>query len=514
MCFRRYTPGEVATSGGGGGAAGGPVGGAAAAAPAAGGAVGAWGAITNGSLAKFAQLSTEVGDEIAEMAGHTSEAFAAVNGLLEMSAVCKKPSDLGSIFGDLSAGMKAVTGVKPPKRSSPLDLHYKCLKSSIGCLGFIAGSEKTWDTVGSSLEEMEYNGNKLLQEFRKKTPNELYVNWHGSLKQLLVDVKAFAKDHTPMGLKWDMHGKDVSAYTPASKDPRAAKAAAPAAGGKGKGKGKGNGAPMRSAFEIKCEKEGLDPKVEMARLKAENARKLADAAANPVVNPADALFAELEALGQNGGSMSKALGLKKTKKGTATDRAKVVSKAPPVKEKAGAKKKIVRPLKEGYEGLDLYKLAYCYGTRSSKERKTITLENPRKDAVLIMECDDVAIEIVGVAKNVSIAGCKRFNVTVEGSIGQVEVSNCGSGYVTINGMVYQITCDKCEGLEITLTEPAYKAKIVSSMCSSLNIALDNPDKSAEMELLTLAVPTQYESVLEFKGTVVNVISEAVSHNFG
>lgn len=180
----------------------------------------------------------------------------------------------------------------------------------------------------------------------------------------------------------------------------------------------------------------------------------------------------------------------------------------------GAKPKTVRPLVEGYEGFDLMKLAYCYGTRAQKERKTLNIREVRKDAVLIMECEDVNIDIVGVCKNISIAGCKRFNVTLDGSIGQVEVSNCDSGYVTINGKVFQITCDKCNGLEVTLTPEAYNAKIVSSMCSSLNIALDNPDKTAEMELLTLAVPTQYESKLVFDGVTVNVFTDAVSHNFG
>ena len=169
---------------------------------------------------------------------------------------------------------------------------------------------------------------------------------------------------------------------------------------------------------------------------------------------------------------------------------------------------------EGYEGADLLKLSYCYGTRASKERKTLKIEQPRRDAVLIMECEDVSIEIVGVCKNISIAGCKRFNISLEGSIGQVEVSNCDSGYVTVNGVIFQLTCDKCNGLEVTLAPAAYEAKIVSSMCSSLNIALDNPDKSAEMELLTLAVPTQYESKLVFNGEQVEVVTEAVSHNFG
>merc|ERR1711959_68837 len=142
------------------------------------------------------------------------------------------------------------------------------------------------------------------------------------------------------------------------------------------------------------------------------------------------MFAELKAKSASGGVTA---GLAKAKKGTATDREVVKrepKKAAPEKEK---KWKARFPMKEGYQSMDQYQLAYCYGTRSSRERKEIKIENPRKDAVLIMECEDVEINIVGVCKNISIAGCKRFRVTLDGSIGQVEVSNVQSGYVTVNG---------------------------------------------------------------------------------
>jgi len=468
----------------------------------------------SGSLAEFVTLSGEVGDEIAEMSGGMAGAFGAVDDLLKKAAVCTKPKDLGAVFGDLQTNLKATTGVKQPKRSSPLDLHYKCMKSSVNCLAFVAVDTKSWETVAAAIEEMEYNGNKLLSEFRKSGP-ELYVNWHACLKKLLKEVQDFAKAEAPTGLKWALTGMDISEYQGAAP---AATGGKGGAGGKG-GKGKGNGQPYKSAFQLKCEKEGLDFEEEMAKVKAENARLAAAGAAKKAAgggSAADALFAELNALGSDGGSIKSKLGLKKTVKGTAKDR-EVVKSARPAKSSSHAdhgKKKTVRPLFEGYEGTDLFKLAYCYGTRSSKERKTITVEQPRKDAVLIMECDDVAIDIVGVCKNISIAGCKRFNVTLEGSIGQVEVSNCSSGYVTVNGRVYQLTCDKCEGLEITLAPEAYGAKVISSMCSSLNVALDNPDKSAEMELLTLAVPTQYETKLVITGTQAILETDAVSHNFG
>jgi len=515
--FSEYTPGEVAS--GAGGPAGAPSGAAPAAAPAvgAGGAVASWEAIQNGSLAEYMALANEVGEEVQEMSSSLSDGFEAVHELLQKAAVCKKPSDIGAVIGGLQAAIKAGASVRPPKRSSPLDLHCKCLKSCFNGLAFVVSETKSWETVAAAIEEMEFNGNKLLQQFRKTGP-ELYVNWHNALKKCLNEVKDFAKAEAPCGLKWDMMGKDVSEFTA----PAGGAAPSGKGGAGGKGKAMGGKGKVKSQFELQCEKEGKDPVEELKKLKAENAARLiadAEKAANREesgeMSAADQMFAEINALREGGGSIKSKLGLKKTTKGTATERKAVVSST---KKKSGGfganKTKTVRPMYEGYEGADLLKLAYCYGTRSQKERKTLEIKEVRRHAVLIMECEDVAIDIVGVCKNISIAGCKRFNITLEGSIGQVEVSNCGSGYVTVNGKIFQLTCDKCEGLEVTLQPEAYTAKIVSSMCSSLNIALDNPDKSAEMELLTLAVPTQYETVLEFKGTTVDLVTEAVSHNFG
>jgi len=231
------------------------------------------------------------------------------------------------------------------------------------------------------------------------------------------------------------------------------------------------------------------------------------------VNPMDALMAEIGGIGNVG---AKGLGLKKAKKGTATERKKIDSRKRNSSKSGGfgAKKKTVFPPTEGFEGNGLYKVAYLVGERSSKETRVVELEEPRRDAVLIMECENVDISVVGVAKNISISGCKNYRITVDGSIVQLEVSNSDSGYLTVNGRIYQLTCDKCNSLEVTLCEEAFGADIIHSQCSSLNIGLDNPDKEAEIEFLTLALPSQYKSKLEFEGTKVNVTTEPVNHNFG
>jgi len=225
----------------------------------------------------------------------------------------------------------------------------------------------------------------------------------------------------------------------------------------------------------------------------------------------DALVAEINGIGTGG---AKSLGLAHTKKNQPHTREKVDSRSKSGSKFTGGKKKVVFPVFEGYQGNDLYRIAYLIGDRSSKERRTVTLENPRREAVQIMECEDVDITIEGVAKNISIAGCKRYKITCDGSIGQLEVSNSSSGYLSVKGKIYQLTCDKCDSLEATLCPEAYGADIVTAQCSSVNIGLDNPDDEAEVEFLTLPIPSQYKSVLVFDGKKVDIHTEAVSHNFG
>jgi len=198
-----YVPGEVGTAGPGAAAAAAP---APAAAQASSGATtpsAGWGELTAGPLASFVKLSNEVGDEVQEMCGHFASGFAEIDALIKMAATTKKPADLGSVLGGLQTQLRATASVKMPKRSSPLDLHYKIMKTAANCLAFVAVDNKSWETVQNTIDEVDFNGNKLLSQFRKSGP-QLYVDWHGQLKTLLTAVRDFAKAHAPCGLKWSM----------------------------------------------------------------------------------------------------------------------------------------------------------------------------------------------------------------------------------------------------------------------------------------------------------------------
>jgi len=343
----------------------------------------------------------------------------------------------------------------------------------------------------------------------------------------LTAVRDFAKAEAPCGLKWNMSGTDIADYKPSgaaaaapAADPRAAKAAPAAAGGKGKGKGKGvqTEAQKKHLADLMAQADA-EFEAEQEWVKKHGERPKVDRTPKPgQLSPAEQMMAELKARTAGGSAKGQ---MKKAVKGRATDRKVIDSRA---KKKPTAPKpasggwgqtKTRFPLSEGYQGPNLYRLAYLYGTGGSKEHRRIEIEEPRRDAVSIMECEDINVEVVGVCKNISIEGCKKFNISVDGSIGQLEVSNSESGYLTVNGRIYQLTCDKISGLEAKLCPDAYSAKIITSGCANVNIGLDNPDKSnPDMEYLTLPIPSQYETVLVIEGTTAKLITTPVNHNFG
>jgi hypothetical protein len=108
-------------------------GGAPAAAPAGGvpASVAAYAAIMSGPMAEFLALSNKIGGVTSEAAGKVEAAFNVVGETVAMASVCKKPvsspsaymfnhsdkwqGDLGAVFADLNAAIKAVTGIRKPK---------------------------------------------------------------------------------------------------------------------------------------------------------------------------------------------------------------------------------------------------------------------------------------------------------------------------------------------------------------------------------------------------------------
>jgi len=288
-------------------------------------------------------------------------------------------------------------------------------------------------------------------------------------------------------------------------------------GGKGGGKG-GKGGKGAPTAEQLAKREAIRKRNEAEKAKEDayraehGERETFDYGKSEGLSPQEMMLQELQNRSKNGSAATGLTKVDKHDKSWQTGR-EVIDSSKKTVSSGGPKKKTVMPPFEGYIGND-YKITYLVGDRNDKEVRVFELESPRRDAVMIMDCEYVDITIVGIAKNISIAGCKNYRITVDGSIGQLEVSNSDSGYIKVQGRIYQLTADKCSGCEVTLCEAAYGADIVHSQCASLNIGLDNPDPDAEASFLTLAVPSQFKSKLAFDGKNVDVTTEAVSHNFG
>lgn len=266
--------------------------------------------------------------------------------------------------------------------------------------------------------------------------------------------------------------------------------------GKGKGGKKGPPkGPPKSAFSAE----------ELAKLKvqAEATKKAMEAEkAAGGLSAREAMLAELENRQKKGVTagfkhIDKA---KKKSGGYKDDRQKIVVDRSAAKQKAAADRaaasKVQRAEVNERTGFDQLKLAYCKGSRQQKERRVITVENPKKDAVTIQDCSDVIIDIQGIPKAVMITGCTKYHVTIPGCLTAVNVDNSNSGYMTLTGLVRTCQVDKCKDLDVTLSPEAYDCHFVSSKVSNLNVAIEQEGLEGT-DLISMAVAAQFSTKLKF-----------------
>jgi hypothetical protein len=100
-------------------------------------------------------------------------------------------------------------------------------------------------------------------------------------------------------------------------------------------------------------------------------------------------------------------------------------------------------------GFDQIKLAYCKGTRQQKLNRKIVVENEKKDAITIMDCEFVNIEIVGVPKALMITGCKKYYISVPGCLTAINIDNSASGQMDLLGQcrTMQVCCPVASAIE-------------------------------------------------------------------
>jgi adenylyl cyclase-associated protein len=497
-----YTPGMI----GAGSAPAAPVGGSSAAAssstaaPASSSDAGAaWALLCSENLTPFLATCEQVGGPVAQQGPLLKEAHDIVSNLIAMSAACKKPAGdaFREIFAPLSEAIQAIDKVRLPKaRDDPVEWLQKCLNGGINALTFVCTPERAWEAVDSNRDGMQFFGDKIYMRNRKTGP-QLYVDFVDQFKKLLIDMSKFVKDYCPCGLAWNATGGDAASFTGGAA-PAAAPAPAEAApsggkgsGGKGgKGKGPPRGGPSTGFSEAK--------RKELADRAAKTAAWAAEQAAQGAMDPRQAMLAELKNKTKDGGLKDGFVHIDKKDRNKPKGE-KIIRKKPAApRKKWDSGPKVRRPEENGRVGFDKIKLANVYGEMSKKENRTIVVEHEKRDAVDIQDCEYCNIEIQGMPKVLNITGCKKFYVTIPGALASINVDNSSSGYARITGVARTMQVDKTDGFDVTLEEPAYNCKFVSSKASGFNLAIEKEGEEGT-DCISMAVPVQYATTLVWDG---------------
>eukprot|EP00658_Telonema_sp_P-2_P059481 TRINITY_DN4842_c0_g1_i12.p1 TRINITY_DN4842_c0_g1~~TRINITY_DN4842_c0_g1_i12.p1 ORF type:complete len:437 (+),score=153.21 TRINITY_DN4842_c0_g1_i12:92-1402(+) len=385
-----------------------------------------------------------------------------------------------------------VCKVKLPKRGDPVEWLQKAIDGAINALTFVATPETSWEAVVANRDGMEYYGNQII--FRdRKTGNQLYLDFVDHLKQLLNQMEQFAKNFCPQGIEWNDHGRDTASYSPGKGkggDSPAASSAAPKGKGGKKGPPKGGLKSVFTAEQKAKFKEQADRMEEQRRLdKEEEART-----GVKKLSAREQLMLELQSKQESGSLKGGFKHIEKKDRKAMKESRKVVVVDRSQRKAASAdnkKPKVKRAEVNARVGFDQLKLANCTGTRQQKERREIVVENEKKDAVTIMDCEEVVVDIKGTPKAVMISGCKKYHVTIPGCLTAVNIDNSQSGYVHLTGGVRTCQVDKCRDLDITVASPeAHDCKFISSGVSSMNVEVE-VDGIDGAQMQSMAVAAQY-----------------------
>eukprot|EP00658_Telonema_sp_P-2_P015197 TRINITY_DN15835_c0_g1_i2.p1 TRINITY_DN15835_c0_g1~~TRINITY_DN15835_c0_g1_i2.p1 ORF type:complete len:450 (-),score=128.80 TRINITY_DN15835_c0_g1_i2:428-1777(-) len=188
--------------------------------------------------------------------------------------------------------------------------------------------------------------------------------------------------------------------------------------------------------------------------------------------------------------------------------------APAPAPKPAPKKPVARPKRPEVNeraGFDLLKLGYCSGTRQQKQNRTIKVENEKKDAIQIYDCEYTNIEIIGTPKAVMVTGCNKYSISLPGCLSQFNVDNSKAGQIELYGAVPTMQVEKCQDFDVYIkSKDAESCQFVSANVTGFNIYLEKEGPEG-LELVSLGVPTQFESSLSFRDNTPTLTTTTVEH---
>ncbi|SCV69098.1 BQ2448_2118 [Microbotryum intermedium] len=435
--------------------------------------------VLQGALAKYLELSTELGGLIADQSKHVQAAFNAQRAFILMASACTKihASDppYMTLLKPTQQALMSTIEIKDKNRASPDTNQLTVVAEGIPALGWVTLDSKPGPHVGEYKDSADFWVNRIVKAFKETNPKQ--VEWARSFSATLDVLRKYVMANHTTGLTWNPNGIDPAKYS-------ASPAASAAVGG----------APPPPP----------PPAPPAAPLAPDASRSAPAPAAAPASGDMSGVFA---ALNKGEGITS---GLKKVDKSEMTHKnpelraGGVVSavgaggKGPtkPPKPSAIAQKKPPVLALEGNKWLV---------ENYDSDPQISIADTSIQQTVNVFNCKASVVQVKGKVNAISIVNSPKLSVLLHSTVSALSISSSPGFTVQVLGKVPTILVDGTDGGMIYLSKESLSAEIITAKTSALNISLpvEGEDDGVFEER---AVPEQLKTVV-VDGKLVTTVVE-------
>ncbi|KAJ9504589.1 hypothetical protein QJQ45_030512 [Haematococcus lacustris] len=490
-----------------------------------------WQRLVSEHLQPVVASSSGLSPEARQAAQHLEKGFLAVRGVLEAAGRSQPPdlAGLQQLLAPVAAELLAAGRLTEGRRTAAFNAA-KLVAEALQALTWLAytgpasgrwrgggarpGMAPPGQVVADAWQAAEFYANKLVMEARgagAAGAAEAAAAWVKAVKELMVQLEVFVRNHYPTGLRWGSRPSPSPSPSPSAPAPpppappppsRPSKGAPPppppgppprplsvAALADSKGRAAGGGVALSALFkELQKGEAGCSAGAELwaglgAALQGEaitqGLKKVTDDMKTK--NRADrgegrvALSSRPEPAAQHQGGSRGA--------GAAG------AKAPRVHYDLQRKKWLVEH-QVGVRGLVMQDVQANQG-------------------VYIFGCTDSLIQVPAKVNTISIDSCTKTGIVFGDLIGGCEVVNCRGLQLQCTGTVPTVSIEKTDGAQVFLTEqlsrnPAFQ--VVTAKCSEINVVVvpDAAAAEAGADSAEHAIPEQFISTFSPDGKLLTV----------
>ncbi|KAI5866787.1 adenylate cyclase associated N terminal-domain-containing protein [Durotheca rogersii] len=445
---------------------------------------------------KYVKASNKLGGLIAEQASKVLEGFRQQRRFLLISTQAKKPDISGSemvvyqeLLKPINEALIAVGNIKESNRGVPVFSHLSAVADGIMVLAWVTVDNKPYTHVGESLGSAQFFGNRVLQEYKDKEPDQ--VEWVQAFYQVFRDLTVYVKQYFPGGIPWNPHGQSASEVAKTLESAAGPSVGAPpppppsAAGG----------APPPPP------PPGPPP---VLQIKEQAASSKADGGFGAVFNELN----KGESVTQ---SLRKVDRSEMTHKNPALRAGSTVSdssargKSPaPGKKPKPESMRVKKPPKKELDG-NKWTIE-----NFEKHAEPIEIEAEMTHSILISRCNQTTIIVKGKANAVTVENTQRLSLVVDSLVSTVDVVKSSNFALQVLGNLPTVLLDQLDGAQIYLSPESVSTRIFSSKSAGINVNViaRSADDDDEGDYKEIPLPGQICSYYDVeKGTMVNEIVE-------